>query len=134
MNKKKILIRILLAAWVFIWALFLVRPYMKKGLFRTYRELLPLSLEEKHAYITGKEIYDFIKACKDSIAPASTYSIAGLEKDPLSKERAAYYLYPNTVSKNPDFIFVYNSSGFAKQGYRMFKQLSPDKYILNKET
>lgn len=133
MFTSKNLLRIILAVWVSIWALFIIRPYLKKDLLTTYREMMPLSLADKHAYVMGRDLYDFLKACEASVPSGSTYIIAGLDKDPIYAERAAYLLYPNTVSNHPEFIFVYNIADYARPGYRAFKRLGADKYLLKKE-
>jgi hypothetical protein len=133
-DRKKLLVRVLLAAWVFIWALFLIRPYIKKDLVAGYRELVGSTLEAKHAWVTGKALYEFIQACKTSVPSGSTYSLVGLDHDPLSKERAAYYLYPNTPSAYPDFLFVYKLKDFSRSSYMQFKDLGSDNFVFKKRT
>lgn len=129
---KKLTIRILLVIWVAVWALFLIRPYCKKGLWREYAALMRLSLEGKRAFVTGNDLYNFIRFCNDSIGPNSSYRIIGLEEDPLSYRRAVYYLYPNIDKDDPDFFLIYKKTGVLPEGYRSFKILSDDAYILRK--
>lgn len=125
-------IKILLLVWVVLWALFLARPYFKKGLFKEYSSLLGLSLGEKRAAITGRELYDFIKFCKKHMKPNSTYKIIGLEKeDPLVYRRCVYYLYPAIDSQSPEFLLVYKAA--APEGpYRVLRTMEEGKYILKK--
>lgn len=132
--RKNIFTRIILLAWLFIWVLFLVRPYFKKDLIGEYSMLLSLrSLDEKRAYATGGRLYEFIAFCNDSLRSPSTYRIIGLDKeDPISYRRAAYYLYPNIDKDKPKFLLVYNVKGFSEKGYEFFKSLDPDRYILKK--
>ena len=132
MMNKKAIVRVVFAIWIFIWLLFLIRPYFKKGLLKEYSTLLGSSLEEKRAFVTGKELYEFIKFCKDSIVPPSSYKIIGLEEEPLSYRRAAYYLYPDIDSPEPEFLLIYKKAGFAEKGYSIFKNLDSEKYILKK--
>lgn len=129
---RKIFIRLIFAVWVFIWLLFLIRPYFKKDLAREYITLMNLSLDEKRAYVTGKDLYEFVKFCDLSVKPSSAYMIVGLEDRPLDQRRAAYYLYPNIESQSPEFIFVYNVRNFSKAGYGIFKSLNSEKYILKR--
>ena len=129
---KKIAIRVLIVIWIAVWALFLVRPYFKKGLWKEYSALVGLSIEGKRAFVTGNELYDFIRFCNDSIKPHSSYRIIGLEEDPLSYRRAVYYLYPNIDKEGPEFLLVYRRAGVSCEGYRLFKKLTEDGYILRK--
>lgn len=128
----KLLTRSILIIWIAVWAIFLVRPYFKKGLFNDYRALLGLSLEGKRGYVTGEGLYDFIKFCNDAISAPATYNIIGLEEDPLGSRRAIYYLYPKIETPEPRFLFVYGVKNFSKESYSLFKSLSPDKYILKR--
>lgn len=129
----KTVFRITLAIWIFIWVLFLVRPYFKKGLYKEYFTLFASSLDEKRAYVTGKELYGFVRFCGDSIGAPSSYRIIGLEKeDPIEYVRAVYYLYPNIDKADPEFLLVYKRTGVSREGYHFFKALAQDKYILRK--
>jgi len=130
--RKKIIVRTFLAIWVFIWILFLGRSFYKENLAREYLTLLTLPAEGKQAYVLGDELRAFIKFCESSIAGPFTYNIIGLEGDSLDYRRARYYLYPNTDREEPDFLLVYKKIGFSKEGYKSFKTLDKDRYILRK--
>lgn len=121
-----------MAVWVSMWIVFLIRPYFKQELFKTYKDLLPLSLEEKRAYVTGKEFYDYLMSCKELMDAGSAYAIAGLEKNSIESRRAAYYMYPNIMASGADFMLVYKSKNIPKDGYLIFKEFGPDKYLLRK--
>lgn len=129
---KKAIVRVILAAWIVIWAVFLIRPYFKKDLLKGYAGLLKLSTEEKRAHITGEELYSFINFCKDSIKTPSTYEIIGVEKYSIEHRRLSYYLYPNIEGKEPEYIFVYKTKGFTRNGYKVFDRLDTQTYILRK--
>lgn len=131
MDKKKF-VRALFIIWLFIWVLFLIRPYFKNHLLRDYSILLASSLEGKKAFMAGEELHAFIKFCNQSITPQSSYKIIGLENDPLSYRRAVYYLYPNIENPNPVFLLVYKTDAH-KEHYRIFKTLDSGKYILMRE-
>jgi hypothetical protein len=126
---KKHFVRIVLAAWVFIWVWFAVRAYFRYNLLNQYIAFISLpSLEEKRALVTNKELYEFLKFCKDSIPPHSTYKFISGKSD----RWAVYYLYPNIVDPSPTFLLIYKIENFNKEGYCMFKALAHDKYILIK--
>ncbi|MDP3791492.1 MAG: hypothetical protein Q8R38_05580 [Candidatus Omnitrophota bacterium] len=129
---KKAVVRIILAAWVIIWAVFLIRPYFKKGLLSEYTSLIKLSTEEKRAHVTGAELYAFINFCKDSIKEPSTYEIAGIEKYSIEHRRMRYYLYPNIEKEDPEYVFVYKTKGFFRDKYKIFNRLDTQTYILRK--
>lgn len=129
---KKIVIRIILAAWVIIWVIFLIRPYFKKGLLNEYASLLKLSTEEKRAHVTGEELYAFMKFYKDSIKEPSTYKMVGIEDYSIEHRRLRYYLYPFIEKENPEYLFVYKTKGFSRQGYRIFNRVDAETYILRK--
>lgn len=130
--RKKLLIRILLVAWIATWLLFLARPYFKEGLLSEYFTLMKLSPEEKKAFILGPELHRFINYCKEYLRSPFTYKIIGLEGDSIDCRRTRYYLYPNIENKNPDFILVYKKSGFSEKGYELFKSIDAEQYILRK--
>lgn len=127
---KKLAVRIILAAWIVIWVIFLIRPYLKKDLLNEYASLLKLSTEEKRTYVTGKDLYAFMKFCKDSVKEPATYSMVGVEKDSLEHRRLRYYLYPFMDQDNPEYLFVYKTKGFSRHGYGIFSRLDNETYIL----
>ncbi|MFA5147118.1 MAG: hypothetical protein WC515_07080 [Candidatus Omnitrophota bacterium] len=129
---QRMIIKAALAVWVGLWLLFSVRPYLKKDLAGEYAVLFSSSLEERRAYVTGPRLYEFIRFCNGSMPPSSTYSIVGLDKEPLDGRRAAYYLYPNIEAGVPDFILVYGLDGFSRDGYGIFKRLDRERYILKR--
>jgi hypothetical protein len=102
---KKIFVRAVLIAWIVLWSIFLVRPFFKKGLLNEYGALLKLSAEDKRAYVTGRDLYAFIKSCKESVKEPSGYKVTGLEKDSLEQRRFTYYMYPSVESGDPEYIF-----------------------------
>jgi hypothetical protein len=132
MSNRKVLVRVVFAVWVFTWLLFLARPYFKKDLIGEYGRLLLLSSEGKKARVTGEELYEFIGFANQTMEPGSSYRMIGLENDPLSGVRAAYYLYPNRTGDEPKFLLLYKTRDFPGEGWRLFKRLGPDKCILKK--
>jgi len=129
---RRIVVRIILAAWVIIWAIFLVRPLFKKDLIRDYSNLSRLSAEGKRAYVTGPKLYEFIGVCNQSMPKPSSYEVIGIEKDSLEHRRLRYYLYPNVEKKEPAFLLVYGIKDYERKGYKIFKILDLERYILRR--
>lgn len=130
--QKKFFVGAIFAVWVTLWIIFLVRPYCKKGLIEEYRKLASLSADGRRAFVTGEDLYDYIKFCNSAMPQLSTYRIIGLEEKPLEERRSIYYLYPNTEAPLPEFILVYGVKNFTEKNYAMFKSLNSQKYILKK--
>ena len=128
--KKKAAVRIILAVWIIIWGIFLIRPYFKKGLLDRYASLLKLSAEEKRGYVTGEALYSFVKFCKESVKEPSTYQMEGIENNSIEQRRFKYYMYPDIESEDPKYIFVYKKEHFARDGYRVFSRMDHETYIL----
>jgi len=126
------IVRIILAVWVILWAIFLVRPFFKKDLMRDYSNLSRLSTEGKRAYVTGPRLYEFIRVCNQSMPGPSSYGIIGIEKDSLEHRRVRYYLYPNVEKEGPKFLLVYGTKNYEREGYKIFKILDLDRYILRR--
>lgn len=129
---QKTIVRIILAVWVIIWAIFLIRPLFKKDLIKDYSNLSKLSIEGKRAYVTGPELYRFIKVCNQLMPVAASYKIIGIEKDSIEHRRARYYLYPRVEKEDPEFILVYKTKDFEQKGYKIFKMMDLDRYIMRK--
>lgn len=129
--KPAILFRIVFMVWVFMWLLFLVRGLIKVEI-RDYRNLLGKTLEEKRAYVTGNEFYDFILFCEKEIPRNSTYSVEAKYDQSLDYFSFAYYIYPAMRDiDNPEHIVCYKT-GFLKRGYSKAASLANDKYILKR--
>jgi hypothetical protein len=128
----RIAVRIILAVWVIIWAIFLVRPLFKKDLIGDYSNLSKLSTEGKRAYVTGPELYEFIRVCNQSMPKPSSYGVIGIKKDSLEHRRVRYYLYPNVEKEEPEFLLIYGTKNYAREGYKVFKILDLDRYILRR--
>lgn len=128
----KILPRLILAVWVIIWAVFLIRPYFKHDLLKEYSTLIMLSDEGRRSYVLGDDLHKFLVLCTESIPGPFTYRIAGIADNSIEGRRAKYYLYPNMEVKDPDFILVYRNKGFSADGYGLFKSFDAEDYILKK--
>ena len=131
MKNTKLVFRIIFVSWVAVWLLFLVRGLVK-GEFRDYKNLFGRTLEEKRAYVTGKEFYEFIGFCKKAIPEEATYTIEADYDESMDYFRFAYYVYPSLRDlENPDYIACYKVR-FLRSGYRRIAYLDKDKYVLKK--
>lgn len=129
--KSKILFKIIFLAWVAIWLLFLLRGLVK-GEAGDYKNLLGRTLEEKRAYVTGEEFYEFIHFCKKIIPKDSDYTVEADYDASLDYFRFAYYMYPALRDLyDPEYIVCYKVK-FAKKGYDVITSLSDNKYVLKK--
>lgn len=104
---KAKLLKIIFAIWVILWMLFISREIVLKGGLREYKALWPMSLEEKHSYMAGERLYDFILSCKDTLPAGARYQLEGVAAGSIEKVRAAYYLYPLIESDKPDYVLVF---------------------------
>lgn len=129
--KPAILFRIVFVIWVFMWLLFLVRGLIKVEI-KDYRNLLGKTLEEKRAYVTGKEFYEFILFCEKVIPENATFSVEAKYDDSMDYFRFPYYLYPAMRDRdNPAYIACYKVK-FSKAGYSLADSLTSNKYILKR--
>ena len=103
-NMKSNILKIIFIVWVAMWIGFFARELFVKNNIRDYTALLSRTLEGKHAYVTGDKLYSFLVDCKKRMPPSATYKITGIEEGELDSRRAVYYLYPNVISSEPDFI------------------------------
>jgi len=131
-NIKNKILTVLFAVWVAMWVAFTLRELFLKVNLRDYLVLVSRSADGKRSYVTGDELYGFIELCKNATPEDAKYDIIGIEDGSIEKRRLVYYLYPRTESGDPDFIFVYRSPGFGREGYKDFKRFDDSKYILKK--
>lgn len=96
-----------------------------------YRQVKSLSLEQKHAYIIGKELYDFLLFCETKLPPRQKVSLIANFKG-YSYYKFRYYLYPHRISADADYIIVYNNKSFYKEGYSTFAQFDETSRILRR--
>ena len=130
-TKTVIVFRIVFIAWVFLWLFFLIRGLVKVEI-KDYQNLLGKTLEEKRAYVSGKEFYNFVLFCEKVIPKNSTFSAEAKYDQSLDYFRLAYYLYPVMRDLgNPEYITCYKTK-FSKSGYSVAASLTDDQYILKR--
>lgn len=130
--KYKIL-KLAFLVWVALWMWFIARELFIKGGIDSYRALFGRPLEEKHSYITGSRLYEFLKFCKAAMPEGSNYKIAGLDASSIEKRRAVYYLYPDIDRDEADYILVYDCPDAAYKGYDIMTRLDDSRYIMRKK-
>ena len=132
MAPQSIIFTIIFITWVFMWLLFFVRGLVKAEL-KDYKNLFGKTLEEKEAYVSGKEFFDFINFCKKEIPKCATYSVEANYDQTMDYFRFAYYIYPVKRDRDdPDYIVCYKMK-FAKATYIRAAALADDKYILKRK-
>ena len=94
--------KIVFTIWVFLWALFLVRGFIK-GEFEEFKALCCSDKHEKLSYILGSNLNSFRIACQRAMPMEATYNIVG-DLDEHNKFRFIYYLYPRRQSEDPNYI------------------------------
>ena len=132
MKKKSAWVRLVLLIWVLVWLYFLIRPFYREHLAQTYSQFFSASVEQKRALIIGPDLYEFIQFCQRSLPPHAKYQIVGIDKDSVDLRRIPYYLYPNIKYKDYEFLLVYRSEDYPKEGHEFYKQLDEGRFILKK--
>jgi hypothetical protein len=128
---SKLFFKIIFLCWTGIWLLFLIRG-LAKGEISDYKHLLAKTLEEKRAYVTGEEFYEFIQFCRNIIPEDSDYTLVADYDKSIHYFTFAYYMYPSLRNlSNPEYIACYKVK-FKKRNYDVIASLSKDKYILKK--
>lgn len=131
--RKSNILKMILTAWIVLWIFFLWREMFNKGYIRDYRILLSRDTDGKRSYVTGDEFYAVIKLCEDRTPSDSTFRIEGVKEGSIDERRASYYLYPRILKPDrPDFVLVYRTSGFPREGYDEFAGIDKDRYILKR--
>lgn len=129
--REKIIFRIVFVMWVFMWLMFFVRG-MAKVEIKDYKNLLGKTLEERRAYVTGKEFYEFIIFSEKVIPKNATFTVEAKYDDSMDYFRFPYYLYPAMRDiDNPEYIACYKVK-FSRGGYKAAASLSDNKYILKR--
>jgi hypothetical protein len=124
--------KIVFIAWTAVWLLFLVRGLVK-GEARDYKNLLGKNLEEKRAYVTGEEFYEFIRFCREIIPEDADYTVEANYDQSMDYFRFAYYILPSLRDlEDPEYIVCYKNN-YKKSGYKQITALSADKYILKRK-
>lgn len=126
---KKIVL-ILFSIWIVLWVNFILRDLFVRGDFADYKVLLTRDRAGKTSYAYGDRLFKFLNFCKESLPEQASYALLGVEKLSLADRHVTYYLYPHIRKENPDFLLIFNTPGFNKEGYRSYKRLNEETFIL----
>lgn len=132
MDRIQLIFKAVFAVWVALWVIFAARDIFFKANFTDYKALILRSPDGKRSYVTGDDLYRFIEFCRKVTPEKSSYRIEGIKEGEIERVRAVYYLYPRTESVDYEYIFVYKSPMFAREGYALYKKLDDGRFILKK--
>lgn len=125
---------VMLWAWLVIWVFYIGYDLFAKGRLQEYARLLPMTVEGRHAYVTGGRLYEFISFADERLPPAAGYRLKGLAWDSLECRRTAYYLYPHLGSDDADYLLIYDSPEAPDSRYDEFARLDETRYIMKRRT
>jgi hypothetical protein len=128
---KKIFL-VLFLAWIIIWVNFIIRDMTKGKHFAEYRVLLTRDAAGKASYTYGDRLFEFLKFCDKSLPGHEAYDMAGVEYLSLDFRRIIYYLYPRIKEDGAPYILVFDKPGYTKDGYVVFRELDPSRFILKR--
>jgi hypothetical protein len=134
MNFRKIKI-ILLALWVVLWVVFLVRED-KDGQYVMLRDLYGMKNADKPRYLMGADYYDFLVFCRERMAPGGTYEVMGLDPTLAFREvQAKYFLWPFIAGKgHTDYRIVWGDVSEKAIGYAIVEAYRDKGALFRKET
>ena len=123
---------IVIVVWIAVWVWFTARELFAKGNFKDYNALMRRSLEEKHSFITGDRLYEFLKFCEKKLPVGATYKLYGIDESSIDKVRASYYLYPHLAQAKADFVLVYDVPGSDMYDGKIYMKLDDTRYMVKK--
>ena len=126
--------RFILALWLPVWFFFLVWPLRKEPskVASTFR-LLRANTEARRADSYGQEFHAFLRFCKEKLPAGSTFRLVGIDYASIDKVRAFYFLYPNLVAEQAQFILVYRSPGYNEDNAHLYASLNSSSFILRSD-
>ena len=86
--------------------------------------------EARRSDVYGAELYAFLRFCKDRLPAGSTFRFVGIDYASIDKVRAFYYLYPNLVAEQAQFILVYRSPRYQENNTYLYASLNSSHFIL----
>lgn len=129
LKPKEYAFKIIILIWIVLWVVFHFMSSAKD--LANYNEVKGLSLEQKHAYIIGEELYDFLLFCRMKLPLRQKVSLVANFKG-YSYYKFRYYLYPHRICDDADYVIVYNDKSFYKEGYSTFAQFDESSRILKR--
>jgi len=127
---KIIIISGFLAAWIVLWVVFTAR-FIKQDL-KLYEQVKNMTLDEKHSYILGEDVYSFLLFCKNKIPERANFMLEA-DLNVYKTSRFIYYMYPMHLAENADFIVVYKRDRFKNRSYTRFAVYDDSSYIMRRK-
>ncbi len=121
MVTKENILKLLLAIWIVLWVLFLIRED-KDEQYASLKYQYSHGREDRMRNVMGAELYELMLFCKENMPPGSTCELTGFDKFSIDEVRARYFLWPiRNTSSDADFIIVYEGSYTPREGYAELK-------------
>ncbi|MFZ5800779.1 MAG: hypothetical protein ACOY3D_05335 [Candidatus Omnitrophota bacterium] len=114
MNIKRLLLKVIVTAWIINWLFFIELSLVVKGAGEKYLQLIGKPLKEKREIIYGQRFLRFLDHYKASLPDGASYQLSGIDEDSLDYVIAIYYLYPLLKSETPDFTLINDSKNHDK--------------------
>ncbi|MFA6321076.1 MAG: hypothetical protein WCY36_04380 [Candidatus Omnitrophota bacterium] len=123
---------VFLIAWAVIWVNFLVRDLTKGKQFKEYKVLLSRDDAGKRSWTYGDRLFEFLRFAEKSLPFNVSYNLAGVDEAAVDYRRAIYYLSPRLKTDNAEYVLVFDKPGYMQDGYVMYRELDPSRFILKK--
>jgi hypothetical protein len=131
-NKENIL-KLLLAIWIVLWVLFLIRED-KDGQYASLKYQYSHGREDRMRNIMTPELYDLMLFCREKMPAGSTCELAGFKAFSIDEVRARYFLWPvRNTRGDADFIIIYEGGYTPGEGYTELKGYTGKGKVLIKE-
>lgn len=135
-SKVKYVVHIIvMAIFLLIWSVCVFADFKQNALF--YRYLLNNNLEGRRVAVNYYDFYRFIVLCNNDIPKDEDVAWVLNKKDKaLSRSlamRLHYYLLPRNFRRQANYILVYELPGYKREGYEVYKEYVPGKFILKRK-
>ena len=118
--------------WIVIWLNFFIRDLTKGKYLKEYKVLLSRDAIGKASYTYGDHFFEFLEFCKKTLPDNADYDLTGVDEASVDFRRAIYYLYPHFKKDAAQYVLVFDKPGYAKDGYMLFKELDPSRFVLKR--
>jgi hypothetical protein len=128
----KKLFLLLFVAWIIIWINFLLRDLTKGKYLKEYKILLSRDDIGKRSWTYGDRLFEFLEFAEKSVPVGASYDLVGVDESSVDFRRVIYYLYPHFKEDRALYVLVFDKSGYKRDGYIVFKELDPSRFILKR--
>ncbi len=131
-NIYKKIFFIFLVAWVVIWLNFLIRDLTKGKQLKEYKILLSQDAIGKKSWTYGDRLFELLRLAEKSLPEDASYALSGVDDTSVDYRRAIYYLCPRLKTDNASYVLVFDRPGYKQDGYILYRELDPSRFILKK--